>query len=166
MSQYSWPCWNSSREHPNQWRSCFCSPVSLHPCSKWHSSENAMKGQQWWPGHCCAAEVTAMEHRPLLFQELDLFKVLPKHGWFPPPGCTDERESTNNSCPSKRGSVSPGQPISGAWAVQQIEPVYLWLWKQRVTKPKSKLRRAGCTLGTTPRIPQTMSSKKLDLCPE
>lgn len=103
-----------------------------------------------------------MELRPLLFQELDLFKALPKRGWFPPPGCTDERESTNNSFLSKKGSVSPGQPISGAWAAQEIEPVYLWLWEQRVTKPKSKLGNTGCTIreaGTTPRIPQTMRSE-------
>lgn len=76
-----------------------------------------------------------MELRSLLFQELDLFKVLPKHGWFPPPGCIDERERTNNSFLSKKGSVSTGQPISGAWSVWQIEPVYLLLWE-----PKSKLR--------------------------
>lgn len=131
---------------------------------------NAMKGLQWWPGHCCAAEVTAMELRPLLFQELDLFKALPKRGWFPPPGCMHERESTNNSLPSKKGSVSPGQPISGVWAAWQIEPVYLWLWEQRVTKPKSKFREAGCTIREVGPLlgshKQWGVSKKLDLCPE
>lgn len=132
-----------------------CIPVVVS--SKWHSSRNSTKGQKWWPGHCYTAQVTAVELRSLLFQKLDLFKVLPKRGWFPPPGCMDERESANNSFPSKKGGVSTGQPISGAWAAWQIKAVYLWLWE-----PKSKLRYAACTIrevGTTPRIPQTMGSE-------
>lgn len=57
-----------------------CIPVAVG--SKWHSSKNSTKGQTWWPGHCCAAQVAAMELRSLPFQELDLFKALPKRGWF------------------------------------------------------------------------------------
>lgn len=88
----------------------------LHPhllTSLWLSVPNGIPPRIPQRGRS-GGQATATELRSLPFQELDLFKALPKHGWFPPSGGMDERESTNNSFLSKKGSVSAGQPISGA----------------------------------------------------